>query len=86
MIDRKTLLIVAVAFVIGLYVSGSGRSDNPAPSPAPQRPVLRLIAKAAKTLLWVALFTEQPPAEAAYVVHARVDDEGRPMLDHGRGW
>jgi hypothetical protein len=86
MIDKKTLCIVAVAFVIGMYMTGSGRSDGPAPQPAPRRPVLQWISRTARTLLWVALLTEPPPAEKNYVVHARVDDEGRPMLDHGRGW
>jgi hypothetical protein len=32
------------------------------------------------------MFAEQPPAEQAYVVHARVDEHGHRVLNHGQGW
>jgi hypothetical protein len=32
------------------------------------------------------MFAEQPPAEQHYVVHARVDENGHRVLDHGKGW
>ena len=83
-LDRKTLIVALVAFVIGMYASGGG--DDAKPEPLSNRPVLRWIAKTAKTLLWVSLFVEPPPAEQHYVVHAKVDQDGNEMLNHGRGW
>lgn len=85
MIDRKTVLLLAAAFMIGYFASGSS-----SPTPTPQdRPVLRWIARAAKSLLWVALIAEPPPAEAAerHLVHAPpVGEDGYQVLDHGKGW
>lgn len=86
MIDRKTLLIMVAAFAVGYFVSGSSSPPGP---PAPDRPVLRWIAKAAKSLLWIALIAEQPPAQAAerQLVHAPpVGEDGYQVVDHGRGW
>ena len=83
-LDRKTLMIAIVAFVVGTYSAGS--SDDAKPEPLASRPVLRWIAKTAKTLLWVSLFVEPPPKEQHYVVHSKTDKDGTPMLDHGAGW
>jgi hypothetical protein len=49
MIDRKTVLVVVVALACGYFVA------NWQTSQASDRPVLRFIARAAKTFLWVAL-------------------------------
>ncbi len=83
-LDRKTLMIAIVAFVVGTYSAGGG--DDAKPEPLANRPVLRWIAKTAKTLLWVSLFVEPPPKEQHYVVHSKTDKDGTPMLDHGAGW
>jgi hypothetical protein len=47
-----------------------------------------VIARIAKTFLWVALVAEGPQAVGAeqQIVRARVDDEGHRVLEHGRGW
>jgi hypothetical protein len=85
MIDRKTLFALLAAFAVGYFVSGS---SSPTP-PAPDRPVLRWIAKAAKSLLWIALVAEQPPSQGAerQLVHAPpVGEDGYQVVDHGKGW
>jgi hypothetical protein len=83
-IDRKTLLIAIVAFVVGTYTAGG--SDDAKPEPLANRPVLRWIAKTAKTLLWVSLFVEPPPKEQHYVVSTKTDENGNRLLNHGAGW
>jgi hypothetical protein len=47
-----------------------------------------VIARLAKTFLWVALVADGPPADAAeyQTVRARVGDDGHQVLEHGRGW
>jgi hypothetical protein len=88
-LDRNTLAIVAVGFAIGWWWASSPNTPKPF-TPAHDRPVLRFIAKAAKTFLWVAMFAEKSPqpveAERHHVVQARVGDDGYPLVDHGRGW
>jgi hypothetical protein len=84
-LDRKTLMVALVAFVVGSYAAGGSGDDN-TPEPLENRPVLRWIAKTAKTLLWVSLFVEPPPQPQHYVVHAKTDAEGNPTLNHGQGW
>lgn len=82
-ISAKHLAIVClVCLAAGWWLSPSRD-----PEPQPSRPVLRWIAKAAKNALWFMLIAEPPPADQkAYVVHARVGEDGQPLLDHGRGW
>jgi hypothetical protein len=78
-LDRNTLLILVIVFAAGWWTS-----SRPGPGPGPHdRPVLRWIAKAAKNLLWVAVFVEPAPPEAARVVHSRVDRDGNRVLDNG---
>lgn len=77
-LDRNTLLVLVVVFAAGWWTS-----SRPAPAPGPaDRPVVRWIARAAKSLLWVALVAEPPPAEPR-VVHARVDRYGIRILENG---
>lgn len=85
-IDRKTLFVIAAAMAFGYWLATS--PSSPVGPPANDRPVLRFLARAAKSFLWVALVAEQPPAEDpnAYVVHARLGEDGAPMLNHARGW
>lgn len=79
-LDRNTLIVLVIVFAAGWWAS-----SRPAPGPGPEdRPVLRWIAKAAKNLLWVAVFVEPaPPEPAGRVVHSRVDRDGNRVLDNG---
>jgi len=85
--ENKNLVVAAVAAAaIGFWLASS-----PASPFAPQRhdrPVLRFIAKVAKSFLWVALVAEPAPeaVEETYLVHAKVGPDGQPELNHARGW
>lgn len=82
--DMRILVLSAVAGIaLGWWAATSPVSPV---KPAPERPVLRFLAKLAKTGLWVMMFAEPPPAERHYVVHARVDEHGQKVLHHGEGW
>jgi hypothetical protein len=80
-IDAKMVAVCVACLVAGWWMAG----EAPSP-PAEDRPVLRWIAKTAKTLLWLSLIAEQPPAEQPTYAHARVGADGQPVLDHARGW
>lgn len=82
-IDRKTLMVVVVALAVGYGLSSWSSSSTP------DRPVLRFIAKAAKTFLWVALAAEEPPAEPQpdhKLAHSAIGEDGYPLIDNARGW
>lgn len=83
--DRKTLIVVAVALALGYMLAG--RQESPRPT---DRPVVRWIARAAKNLLWVALLAEEPPKGPQpdhHVARAeRIGDDGYPLIDNARGW
>ena len=84
--DRKLAAVAAIAFGSGWYLSGGTRDTLPDPfSPPPRdRPVLRLMAKAAKTLLWVAVFADPKPKHAGHhVVQSTIGPDGHEYLDHG---
>ena len=84
--DRKTVFVIFVAMACGYWLATS--PSSPVGPAVKDRPVLRFLARAAKTFMWVALVAEQPPtedAEASYVVHAKVGEDGAPMINHARG-
>ncbi len=86
---NKRHAIFAAAAVLFLFWCNGSASPLPAPfAPQPDRPVLRAIARIAKSLLWVALVADGPPASAAeyQTVRTRVGDDGHQVLEHGRGW
>lgn len=86
MIALKRFHLVALCLVCmaaGWWLSSS---DSSPINPEPRRPVARLIAKLAKTFLWVAVFAEPAPEPPVQLVHARIGADGQPLLDHGRGW
>lgn len=85
MIDRKTLLLAAAAFGLGYVAAQSLPQPSP---PAPDRPVLRWVAKIAKNLLWVALIAEKPPEpQPENVAKSRlVGGDGYRVLDNAEGW
>lgn len=89
MIDKR----IVYAFVLGCVFCwwlNTGRGPSPSPfNPLPDvpqndRPVLRLIAKAAKTALWVMLFAEEQP-QPQMVQHV-IGDDGHPVIDHARAF
>ncbi len=83
MIDRRTLFVVVWAVLCGYAVASW------TPEPAPDRPFLRFIAKAAKNFLWVALLAEQPPEEPQpdhKLAHSAIGEDGYPLIDNARGW
>lgn len=83
--DRKTLLVVAVALALGYMLAG--RQESPRPN---DRPVARWIARAAKNMLWFALLAEKPPEGPQPDHHVarseRIGDDGYPIIHNGRGW
>jgi hypothetical protein len=86
-VNNRELRIASIAVLVAVAVTWAAATSEYSPvKPKPDRPVLRLLAKLAKTGLWVMMFAEPPPAEQAYVVHARVDENGHRVLNHGQGW
>lgn len=86
MSKREIQTAVVVGMVAVILTWWAATSEYSPVKPEPQRPVLRLIQRLARLGLWVAMFAEQPPQEARYVVHARVDEHGHKVLNHGEGW
>ena len=84
--DRRLLTAVVVALVVGYWLASS---NDITPKPA-DRPVVRWIARAARSLLWVALLAEKPPEEPQPDHHvaraAAIGDDGYPIIHNGRGW
>ena len=84
---RQLAIVCLLCMAAGYWLSSPSSPVNP--TPAPERPVLRWIARAAKSLLWIALVAEQPPTAQAdrHLVHAPpVGDDGYQVVDHGKGW
>lgn len=80
--DMKLLVMSGIAGIaLGWFAATSDYSPI---KPAPERPVLRFLAKVAKIGLWALMFVEQPPRQQ--LVHARVDDNGDRVLNHAEGW
>jgi hypothetical protein len=86
MTQREIQTAVVVGLVAVMLTWWSATSDYSPVKPEPQRPVLRFVQRLARLGLWAMMFAEQPPAEQAYVVHARVDADGHRVLNHGQGW
>jgi hypothetical protein len=82
--DRNVLIAGLVCLAIGWWLASSPASPI-RPETEPRRPVLRFVARVAKTFLWVMMVAERPPQEAN-IVHARIDSEGHQVLNHGQGW
>lgn len=84
---RNLVLVCLVCLAVGWWNSG-GAAPLPGPfgPPAPDRPVLRWIAKAAKNLLWIAIVADPPPVQSPHMVRAQVGADGYQELEHARGW
>lgn len=77
-LNNKTIIIVVI--VIAAVAWSAARSYQPDP-PRPDRPVLTVIARLAKTLLWMAFFADPPPERYDNIQSAAATD-GEPRLDH----
>ena len=78
---------VVVGLVAVMLTWWAATSDYSPVKPQQDRPVLRLLARLAKTGLWVMMFAEPAPADSqAYAVQSRVDSEGHRVINHGQGW
>lgn len=86
MTKREIQSAVVVGLVAVMLTWWAATSDYSPVKPEPSRPVLRLIQRLARLGLWTMMFVEQPPTQAHYVVHARVDENGHKVLNHGEGW
>ena len=76
-----------IAGILGVALGWFAATSPVSPvKPAPERPVLRFLARMAKLGLWVVAFADPPPADVHHVVHARVDEHGQKVLHHGEGW
>lgn len=84
--ERNLVIAGIVCLAIGWWLASSPSSPV-RPDPEPRRPVLRFIARVAKSFLWVMMVAERPPQQPqAHIVHARVDADGHQVLNHGEGW
>lgn len=86
LIDRSTLL--AIGIVLAVWWMASSRSSSPLrPSAPPDRPAVRWVVRAARSLLWITLLAEKTPE----IVEARSDVRDQPtvdgfhLVDHTRG-
>jgi hypothetical protein len=86
MTKREIQTAVVVGLVAVMLTWWAATSDYSPVKPEPSRPVLRFVQRLARLGLWAMMFAEPPPAEQAYVVHARVDENGNRVLNHGQGW
>jgi hypothetical protein len=81
---KQLALLCLVCMSAGWWLSSSPSSPVN-PTPAPDRPVLRWLAKAAKNLLWIALIAEEPKGQEC-LVQQQIGDDGYPVLNHGRSF
>lgn len=85
---QRDIRLLVIAGILGCALGWFAATSPASPiRPAPDRPVLRFLARVAKLGLWVMWAAEPPPQETkTYIVHARVDEDGHPVINHARGW
>jgi hypothetical protein len=89
MIDKRLIYAFALGCVFCWWLN-TGRGPSPSPfnplpdAPQNDRPVLRLIAKAAKTALWFMLVAEEQP-QPQMAQHV-IGDDGYAVIDHARAF
>ena len=85
--DRNIVLAGLVMLAVGWWLASSPSSPIRPEPLRPDRPVLRFVARVAKTFLWVMMVAERPPQDdTVQIVHARIDADGNQVLNHGQGW
>jgi hypothetical protein len=94
--DRKLVIAIVVAIVIGFWAGGGTWQKSPwlpIPLPTPgqpnDRPILQILKKAARWALWAAVLAEPPPAQQPdhrLVQAPAIGEDGYPIVDHARGW
>lgn len=83
--DLRLMVLAAVAgCALGWFAATSPAS--PIKPHTREYPILHFIARVAKVGLWVMWAAEPPPQQRAYIVHARVDEDGNRIVNHGEGW
>lgn len=81
--DRKTITLAVAIFAAGWMIGHqAGESFLPWQPSGKSRPVLKFLARLAKTGLWVMLAAEQPPTANHYTHHV----SRRGELNHREGW
>ena len=89
-IDKRLIYAFVAGLAVAYWMHSGGSAPvpspfNPMPSPQHDRPVLRMIARAAKTALWFMLIAEPAPEQRQMAQHA-VGDDGFPVIDHARAF
>lgn len=96
--DRKIVITIFVTLLIGFWLGGGTWQKgpfSPIPLPTPgqpnDRPILALLKRAARAMLWLTVIAEPPPSGIQpdhRLVHSPppVGDDGYPIVDHSRGW
>jgi hypothetical protein len=80
----KRVLVVAVCACL---VVGWAANAQLRPDPKKDRPVLKAVAKIAKTALWIMVFAEPAPPQCSEEIQSvLVDEQGYAHLNHARGW
>jgi hypothetical protein len=83
--SRKAMIVGLVAgLVIGWVAFDGGPIFTP---DKPDRPVLRWVARMAKSMLWVMVFAEPAPRDesAGYAKAVHFAPDGTVAVDHARG-
>jgi hypothetical protein len=87
--NNRDLRMISVSVIVAAAVTWAAATSDYSPikpKPASDRPILRLVQRLARLGLWVMWAADPPPTEEFYVVHARVDEDGNRIINHGRGW
>jgi len=77
---KTALLLMALAAGGAFYFASSSEDARPRPH---ERPVVRFIAKWAKSLLWLAMFAEEPP-KPLEPAQQQIGSDGWPQISHAR--
>lgn len=86
MSNRRAMVIgLAAGLIIGWVVFDGGPIFVP---DKPDRPVLRWVARMAKSALWLMVFAEPAPKDtsADYAKAVHLTPDGHVALDHARGF
>lgn len=88
-LQPQNMRLLAIAAILGIalgWLAATSPVSPIKPKPEPSRPVLSLLARLAKLGLWVMWVADPPPNQSQHLVHARADEHGQKILNHGDGW